>query len=66
MRRVLPLIPRDLESVTTTEFQAGKTAMQKNKLEDGVQAFRKVLHLLILNAVSTQKSVTEVSKLEVL
>jgi len=65
MRRVLPLIPRDLESVTTTEFQAGKTAMQKNKLEDGVQAFRKVLHLLILNAVSTQKDVTEVSKLEI-
>jgi coatomer protein complex subunit alpha (xenin) len=65
MRRVLPLIPRDLESVTTTEFQAGKTAMQKNKLEDGVQLFRKVLHLLILNAVSTQKNVTEVSKLEI-
>lgn len=63
MRRVLPLIPRDLESVTTTEFQAGKTAMQKNKLEDGVQSFRKVLHLLILNAVSTQKEVSEAKAL---
>jgi len=63
MRRVLPLIPRDLESVTATEFQAGKTAMQKNKLEDGVQSFRKVLHLLILNAVSSQKEVSEAKAL---
>ena len=63
MRRVLPMIPRDLESVTTTEFQSGKTAMQKNKLEDGVQSFRKVLHLLILNAVATQKEVSEAKAL---
>lgn len=63
MRRVLPLIPRDLESITATEFHAGKQAMQKNKLEDGVPVFKKVLHLLILNAVSTQKEVSEAKAL---
>ncbi|KAI9658677.1 MAG: hypothetical protein M1821_002237 [Bathelium mastoideum] len=59
LRKVLPLIPRDLEYITTNELTAGKNAMKANKLEDGVQLFKDVLHLLMLNAVKSQQEVTE-------
>lgn len=59
-RKVLPLIPRDLESISTIELAAGKAAMRTNKLEDGVQTFKKVLHLLMVNVVSSQQELTEV------
>lgn len=36
--------------------------MQKNKLEDGVQIFRKILQTLIVNAVSSQAQVNEVCR----
>lgn len=58
-RRLLPLIPRDLESVSTVDLQAGKQRMQKNQLEEGVQIFKKVLHTMLVNAVSTQAEVEE-------
>ncbi|KAK3052656.1 hypothetical protein LTR09_006137 [Extremus antarcticus] len=58
-RKVLPLIPRDLESVQSGELTAGKNAMKANKLEDGVVAFKKVLHLLMVNAVSSQAQAQE-------
>ncbi|GAB7346663.1 hypothetical protein MBLNU459_g1792t1 [Dothideomycetes sp. NU459] len=58
-RKLLPLIPRDLESISTNELALGKQHMQKNKLEDGVQTFKKVLHLLLVNAVSSQSQVDE-------
>lgn len=61
--KVLPLIPRDLDSIKATELQAGKTQMRTNKLEDGVQTFRKILHLLMVNAVSSQQGVAEVTRL---
>lgn len=53
-RKILPLIPRDLESIQVGELVAGKMAMKSNKLEDGVVAFKKTLHLLMVNAVSSQ------------
>ena len=59
-RKVLPLIPRDLESIVTSEFAAGKTQMRTNKLEEGLQSFKKILHLLLLNAVSSSAEVNEV------
>jgi coatomer protein complex subunit alpha (xenin) len=62
-RKVLPLIPRDVESITTTEFAAGKSHMSKNKLEDGVQTFKRILHLLMINAVSLASEVDEAKKL---
>jgi coatomer subunit alpha len=62
-RKVLPLIPRDLESIVSTELQAGKTQMRTNKLEDGVQSFKKILHLLLVNAVSSMQEVSEAKKL---
>jgi len=61
-RKLLPLIPRDLESVQATELTAGKNAMKANKLEDGVVAFRKVLHLLMVNAVGSASQAQEASQ----
>lgn len=61
-RKVLPIIPRDLESITAGELPSGKAAMVKNKLEDSVQTFKKLLHLLLVNAVSSQQEVTEAKK----
>lgn len=58
-RRVLPLIPRDLESVIGGELAAGKNAMKVNKLEEGVPAFKKALLLLMVNAVSSQAQAQE-------
>jgi len=53
-RKILPLIPRDFESIQATELLSGKNAMKANKLEDGVASFKKALHLLLVNAVSSQ------------
>jgi len=58
--RVQPIIPRDLESVMAIELAAGKRLLQQNKLEDGVKMFKKVLHLLMLNAVTSQQQASEV------
>ncbi|KAK7532834.1 coatomer WD associated region-domain-containing protein [Phyllosticta citribraziliensis] len=62
-RKVLPLIPRDLESITAHELAAGKTAMRTNKLDEGIAVFKKILHLMLLNAVTTQAEVAEAKKL---
>lgn len=58
-RKVLPLIPRDLESVLATEIASGKNAMKANKLEEGRAAFKKALQLLMVNAVSSQSQAQE-------
>ena len=58
--KVLPIIPRDLESITANELVVGKQHMQKNKLDDGLQTFKKILHLLLVNAVTSQSQVEEV------
>ncbi|KAF2802025.1 Coatomer, alpha subunit [Mytilinidion resinicola] len=61
-RKLLPVIPRDLESITAGEFQGGKSAMVKNKLEDGVKIFKKLLLLLMVNAVSSQSELSDAKK----
>ncbi|PPJ58242.1 hypothetical protein CBER1_08260 [Cercospora berteroae] len=58
-RKVLPLIPRDLESVLSIEIANGKNAMKANKLEDGRASFKKALQLLMVNAVSSQGQAQE-------
>ncbi|KAK4992908.1 hypothetical protein LTR50_000814 [Elasticomyces elasticus] len=63
LRKVLPLIPRDLESITQNELQTGKTHMRTNKLEDGVQTFKQILHLMMVNAVSSQHELEEAKQL---
>jgi len=62
-RKVLPFITRDLESIATTDVVAGKTAMSKNKLEDGVKAFKKILHLLMINSVSLASEFDEAKRI---
>ena len=58
-RKVLPMIPRDLESIQASEMTAGKNAMKANKLEDGVPSFKKGMHLLMVNAATSQAQVQE-------
>lgn len=60
-RKVLPIIPRDLESIAANDVQAGYSAMKANNLEEGVKVFRRVLHSLLVNAVSSPSEVAEVS-----
>ncbi|KAK6438266.1 hypothetical protein LTR95_005531 [Oleoguttula sp. CCFEE 5521] len=49
-RKLPPLIPRDIDSIISTEIANGKNAMKANKLEDGVASFKKALTLLMVNA----------------
>src|SRR5436190_1506688 len=37
--------------------------MRNNKLEDGLQIFKRILHTLLVNAVSNQQEVTEAKKI---
>lgn len=62
-RKVLPIIPRDLESIANGDLQEGYGAMRSNKLEDGVKTFRRILHSLMVNAVSSQQQVGEAKKI---
>lgn len=62
-RKVLPIIPRDIESLATEDLQKGYTAMRTNKLEDGATIFTGILHALLVNAVSTAAEVEEAKKL---
>lgn len=62
-RKVLPVIPRDIESLATVDLQKGYDAMRQNKLEDGATIFKGILHALLVNAVSTASEVSEAKKL---
>ncbi|KAF2670879.1 Coatomer, alpha subunit [Microthyrium microscopicum] len=62
-RKVLPLIPRDLESIIATEVTAGKTQMRTNKLDEGLKSYRRVLQLLMVNAVATANELDDAKKL---
>ena len=62
-RKVLPIIPRDLESITTVDLQEGYGAMRSNKLDDGLKTFKRILHSLLANAVSSQAEVSEAKKI---
>jgi len=61
-RKVLPIIPRDIESLATNDLQKGYHAMRNNKLQDGATIFRNILHALLVNAVSTASEVEEAKK----
>ncbi|KAL9008883.1 MAG: hypothetical protein Q9173_006035, partial [Seirophora scorigena] len=63
LRKVLPIVPRDLESLATVDLQEGYTAMRSNKLEDGLKTFKRILHCLLVNAVASQQQVGEAKKL---
>jgi coatomer protein complex subunit alpha (xenin) len=63
MRKVLPIIPRDLEFIASNDLQEGYTAMKTNRLEDGLRIFKRILHALLVNAVGTQAQVAEAKKI---
>jgi len=54
VRKILPVIPRDLETIASVDLQEGYAAMRANKLEDGVIVFKRILHNLLVNAVSSE------------
>lgn len=54
VRKILPVIPRDLETIASVDLQEGYAAMRANKLEDGVVVFKRILHTVLVNAVSSE------------
>lgn len=62
-RKVLPIIPRDIESLASNDLQKGYLAMRGNKLQDGEIVFQGILHALLVNAVATASEVVEAKKL---
>lgn len=62
-RKILPIIPRDLESIRTSDLQKGFSAMKANNLEEGVQIFRNVLHTLLLTTVQSKSEVEDAKKI---
>lgn len=59
-RKVLPIIPRNLESIGSVDLQAGYTMMRQNNLVEGVKIFKRILHSLLVNAVSSSQEAAEV------
>lgn len=62
-RKVLPVIPRDLETIANVDLQEGYAAMRANKLEDGVKVFKGILHSILLNTVSSEAEVEQAKKI---
>ncbi|KAK5099113.1 hypothetical protein LTR70_001263 [Exophiala xenobiotica] len=62
-RKALPIIPRDLETLTTIDLQEGYAAMRTNKLESGVATFKAILQALIVNVVGSQSQVDDAKAL---
>lgn len=62
-RKLLPIIPRDLERIASVDLQEGYTAMRTNRLEDGVRIFRRILHSLLVNVVSSESEVEQAKKI---
>lgn len=63
LRKVLPIIPRDLEYLASNDLQKGYDSMKANKLEDGASIFKGILHAILVNAVSSESEVAEAKKL---
>ncbi|KAJ9212992.1 hypothetical protein DTO166G4_5322 [Paecilomyces variotii] len=62
-RKLLPVIPRDLETIANVDLQEGYAAMRTNRLEDGVKIFKRILHTLLLNAVTSESEVEQAKKI---
>lgn len=62
-RKLLPVIPRDLESIANSDLQEGYTAMRSNRLADGVHIFKRILHNLLVNVVGSESQVSEAKKI---
>ncbi|KAB5526253.1 coatomer WD associated region-domain-containing protein [Coniochaeta sp. 2T2.1] len=62
-RKVLPIVPRDLEYLAANDLQRGYDAMKGNKLEDGLNIFKGILQAILVNAVTSDSEVAEAKKL---
>ncbi|KAK7426301.1 hypothetical protein QQZ08_007202 [Neonectria magnoliae] len=62
-RKVLPVVPRDLETLAANDLQKGYDSMKANKLDDGLNIFKGILHAILINCVSSSDEVTEAKKL---
>lgn len=62
-RKVLPVVPRDLEHLASNDLQKGYDAMKANRLEDGIGLFKGILHTILINAVTSEGEVDEAKKL---
>lgn len=62
-RKVLPIIPRDLETLAANDLQRGYDTMKANKLEDSLKIFKGILHALLVSAVGSESEVAEAKKL---
>ena len=62
-RKMLPIIPRDLETVASVDLQEGYAAMRSNRLEEGVAIFKRILHTVLVNTVSSEADVDEAKKI---
>ena len=62
-RKVLPIIPKDLETLAANDLQRGYDSMKANKLEDGLKIFKSILHAVLINAVGSESEVVEAKKL---
>ena len=62
-RKMLPILPRDLETVASVDLQEGYAAMRSNRLEEGVATFKRILHTLLVNTVSSEAEVDEAKKI---
>ncbi|CAM1503670.1 Fc.00g012610.m01.CDS01 [Cosmosporella sp. VM-42] len=62
-RKVLPIIPRDLEHLASNDLQKGYDSMKANKLDDGLKLFKGILQTILINAVSSESEATEAKKL---
>ncbi|KKK16700.1 coatomer subunit alpha [Aspergillus rambellii] len=62
-RKVLPVIPKDLETIANVDLQEGYAAMRANKLEDGVKIFKGILHSILVNSVSSEAEVEQAKKI---
>ncbi|KAK4244726.1 coatomer WD associated region-domain-containing protein [Corynascus novoguineensis] len=63
LRKVLPVIPRDLEYLASNDLQRGYDSMKANRLEDGLRIFKGILHAVLINAVGSDSEVAEAKKL---
>lgn len=62
-RKVLPIIPRDLDTLAANDLQKGYDCMKANKLDDGLKIFKGILHAILINSVSSEDEVAEAKKL---
>ncbi|KAI9892596.1 MAG: hypothetical protein M1814_001289 [Vezdaea aestivalis] len=62
-RKLLPNIPRDLESIARTEVQAGYMAMRDNNLKNGVKIFKGILHCLLITTVTGKQEIDQAKKI---